>query len=545
MPVYKVKTQHLIEAIDSVIAQTYGDWELCIVDDHSEDEKIHRILQEYQKRFPEKIKCQFEKINHHISEASNIALKMSTGSYISFLDHDDRLYPNALGEVVRYINLYQNPDILYSDERNISENGEIQNLPFYKPDFSPFLHLSVNYTTHFSTYSRKIYEKIGGLRRGFEGSQDHDFMLRATEATDKEIVHIPFLLYQWRIHPGSSAQGIENKSYAIDAGIKAVSEALHRRKMPGKVGWDTYTQRYRLHLDINGSPKISILIPNKNSPVLLKKCLNSIFEKSTYENFEIIVIDNQSDNQNLQELYSTYLKQYSNFKVVEANFPFNFAKINNLGTSVSTGEYLIFLNNDTEVITNNWIEELLMFAQQPKIGTVGAKLLFEDHTIQHAGIGTFGRMIAGHPGVGLPALSNERYNLYNTVREVIAVTAACMMIKRKSFEDIGMFDEKWCPNGWGDVEFGLRAHEKGYQSIFTPYATLYHSESKTRGVSIEFFEHEYLMNRYPALLLNDPYSNHNLAQNSGFEIHDTRRFELHNRDFVRYLSEHQKDHSSQ
>lgn len=535
MPVYKVKIEHLQEAIESVIAQTYENWELCIVDDHSQDENIHNLLRGYKTRFPEKIRCQFETTNHHISEASNIALRLSTGDYLSFLDHDDRLYPQALGEVVRYINLFNSPDILYSDERNISAVGELQNLPFYKPDFSPFLHLAVNYTTHFSTYSRNIYEKIGGLRKGFEGSQDHDFMLRATEASDKKVVHIPLLLYQWRIHPGSSAQGIENKSYAKDAGIKAVSEALHRRNIPGNVGWDAFTQRYRLHLDILGNPKVSILIPNKNSPQILKRCLDSIFSKTQYKNYEVIVADNQSDNTQVFALYKTMQEKHSNFSVVKADFPFNFGKINNVAAKEAKGDFLVFLNNDTEVITESWMEELLMYAQQPNIAAVGPKLLFDDGTIQHAGISTFGRMIAGHPGVGLPEWSNDRYNLYNTPREVIGVTAACMMVKKETFIQLGSFDEKWCPNGWGDVDFCLNAYDKGFTHIYTPYAKLFHSESKTRGVSLELFEHEYLLHKYGHLLLNDPYSNHNLAEGAKLEIHGTRVFDLSKRDFARYI----------
>lgn len=535
MPVYKVDTRYLIEAIESVLAQTYENWELCIVDDHSNSSSIERLLVNYQERFPKKIKLRLEKINRHISETSNIALDLSSGEYIAFLDHDDRLYPNALGEVVRHINLHQEPDILYSDERNTNSFGDPCHLPFFKPDFSPYLHLSVNYTTHFSVYSRSVYEKIGGLRKGYEGSQDHDFMLRACEQTEKPVVHIPYVLYQWRIHPLSSAAGIENKSYAIEAGIKAVSDALIRRDIKGHVGWDSYTQRYRLNLSIVGNPKVSIIIPNKNNPDVLSRCVNSIFKKTTYKNFEVIVIDNGSEDPRVFEFLNKTKKEKSNFSHLSEKSPFNFGKLNNIAADHAKGDYLLFLNNDTEVITPEWIEEMLMFAQQAKVAAVGPKLLFEDGTIQHAGIRTFGRMIAGNAGVGEPELSNSYCHFYNTVREVAAVTAACLLIKREIFYSAGKFDTIWCPNGWGDVEFCLRLLKLGFYNLFTPYAKLYHCESKTRGITVELFERDYLLKKYSEVILNDPFSNINLNPIDNYSLDPMRDFDLSNAEMLYFM----------
>jgi O-antigen biosynthesis protein len=521
LPVYKVKLDYLKEAIDSVFAQTYKKWELCIVDDHSQSRDIEKLLESYQTRDPARVKICLEKENHHISISSNIAIGMASGDYIAFLDHDDRLFPNALGEVVRHINLKDKPDILYSDEMHINKLGDPGGV-YYKPDFSPVLHLSVNYTTHFSVYSSKMVNKLGGLRKGFEGAQDHDFMLRASEETHKEIVHIPYVLYQWRQHEESTASSINNKSYCVEAGIKALNDALKRREIKGKVVWNRQYSRYRPILDINGNPKVSIIIPSKDGYEDLKKCLESIFEKTTYSNFEVVLINHETKCRKALDLISLYSSR-SNFIELKYSGKFNFGKMNNFAVDNTSGDYLLFLNNDTEVITPSWLEEFLVYAQMKNIGSVGAKLLYRNNTVQHAGMQLMGINIAGHCGHGEDRESTTGCLQNNTVREVFGNTAACLMVSRAIFKEIGAFDEKWCPNGWGDVDFAIRLNQCGYSSIYTPYSELYHFESKTRGVSVEFFEHDYLIKKYGQFLLNDPYKNKNLLLTSGYDVSPHRK----------------------
>lgn len=517
IPVYKVDPGYFWECLQSVAIQSYKNWELCMVDDCSNKPEIIKVVEEFQSRFPDQVKFRINESNSHISITSNNALELATGEYVGLLDHDDRLYPNTLAEVVRYINLKNEPDILYSDERTIDEHGNKLNDSYRKPDWSPFMHLSMNYTTHFSVYRRELLRKIGGFRKGFEGSQDHDLMLRAVENSEKPVVHIPFCLYQWRAHPLSTAASMDTKPYAAIAGEKAVTEALARRGRPAKVTYEPLTYHYKIDFELPTElPLISIVIPNKNSYELLKNCLESIFEKSTYPNIEIIIVDNGSSEKSVLELYEQYTKSKVGFRTFTNPSYFNFGKMVNFGVSQAKGDYVLLLNNDTTVIEPRWIEEMLSIAQNPEVGAVGAKLLFPKGNIQHAGIVLTGTRIAEHAGIGLAEDHALYCNVLNTLHECSAVSAACLLISKSKYLEVGGLSETYLPNGYGDVDFCIKLTRKGYSHVLTPYARLYHHESPSRGGTIEHFERFYLMQTYPNEIFNDPFLNPVMARGNGF-----------------------------
>ena len=537
IPVYKVKTDYFRECLQSVANQIYDNWEMCIVDDCSNDAAIDQVVKDFQQRYPGRVKYSKNEKNSHISITSNNCLALASGEYVALLDHDDRLYPNSLAEVVRYINVKQKPDILYSDERTVDESGEMRHDAFRKPDFSPFMHLCMNYTTHLSVYRTELLRQIGGFRKGFEGSQDHDLMLRAVEGSRKPVVHIPFCLYQWRAHPESTAASISSKPYAAIAGEKAVSEALERRGRPAQVVYEPDTHHYRLSFKIlEGNPLVSIIIPNKDSLKLLEACLRSVYEKSTYRNFEILIVDNGSVDPSVLVYYKELKEKHSNINVILEKHYFNFGKMVNRGVREAKGTYVVLLNNDTEVVDANWIEEMLGLAQFPEIGAVGSKLLYPDRTIQHAGILLTGRRIAEHKGIQLPEKHTLYCNIMNTIHECSAVSAACLMIRKEKYEAVGGFDEVCMPNGYGDVDFCLKLSRMNLTSVFTPYARFFHFESPSRGSALEYFEKYMMLSRYGAELSNDPYLNPNLGQGNSYEIDfGYEQLDLNAREFSYFL----------
>lgn len=519
VPVYRTPPAFLEEALESVAAQVYKKWELCIADDHSQDPAVDRVIDGFRRRFPDRVHVKVLPSNEGISGASNAALELATGDYVALLDHDDRLYPNALAEVVRHINLAaQEPDILYSDERVIGEHGQALNDPFMKPDWSPQMHLSVNYTTHLSVYRRELLERIGGFRKGFEGSQDHDLMLRAVEATTTPVVHIPAVLYQWRAHEQSTAQSLEAKPHATIAGVKAVTEACERRGHPATVQFEPKTGHYRVDYRIpDPQPLVSIVIPTRNAVSLLRQCIESVRLKSTYSNYEFVIVDNGSDD----PAALAYLRELSDTgaaRVVSSNGYFNFARLCNTGVSHAEGEYVVLLNNDTEVITGDWLEAMVGLAQLPGTGAVGAKLLYEDGHVQHAGVVGLGDVIAGHSGRHRSADDPMYIHLINTVHEAIAVTGACLCVKKTTYQQAGGLDEQWVPNAYGDVDLCLRLRERGLVSLYTPYAQLLHLESPSRRLNVEAFERQYMRQRWGNELLNDPYVNPNLVRGESYTI---------------------------
>ncbi|NRA65809.1 MAG: glycosyltransferase family 2 protein [Pseudobacteriovorax sp.] len=521
IPVYRVKHSFLKETIKSVETQSYENWEICIVDDASNDNALTGLLNDLVNKLGKsKFRLSFNKINCHISETSNLAVGMATGDYIVLLDHDDRLLPNALAEAARYINMNDKPDILYSDESHISENGAIENT-YHKPGWSPFMHLSVHYTTHLSVFRLDLVNSIGGFRKGFEGSQDHDLMLRAVEKTSKPVVHIPLCLYQWRAHAGSTARSSQAKPYAAVAGEKAVREACERRGRPAEVTFEPQTLHYRIKFNILAPNElVSIIIPSKDSLHLIKPCIESILKKTSYPNYEIVIVDHDSQDNQVKRYYEDLKSRLGEkLKFVLYSEHFNFARMNNLGVNASSGKYVLLLNNDTEVIEPNWLTEMVSLAQFPEVGAVGPKLLYPNKRIQHAGIVGYGYHIAGHSGFDEKRNTDSYYQYHQTMHETLGVTGACILIDKDKYLEIGGLEELYLPNGFGDVDFCLRLRKKGYSNIYTPYAELYHKESPTRKTCFELFERHYILQKWGQQLLNDPYSNPCLDKTPHYKAH--------------------------
>jgi len=509
MPVYNTEEKWLRIAIDSVISQVYCNWELCIVDDASTKRGIKEILESYGAK-DLRIKVRYLKENRGISGASNEALNMASGDFVGFLDHDDELTRNALFEVVKVLNQNPDLDLIYSDEDKKDLNGRRVE-PFFKPDWSPDLLLSMNYVSHLSVVRKSLIDRVGGLRLGFEGSQDYDFILRVTELTDK-IGHVPKPLYSWRKVRGSAAASVETKPYARESAKKALCEAFNRRNLKGKV-LDGFGGYYRVRYAIHGAPSVSIIIPTKDKVELLRCCIESIESKTSYKNYEIIIIDNNSTDPGT----IVYLESIRH-RVVKFDEPFNFSKINNFGVKYAKGEHLLFLNNDIEVADEHWLDAMLEHSQRPEVGMVGGLLLYPrssashtPRTIQHAGviIGVGG--VAGHAFKYLSVDRPNYFNLHRIIRDCSAVTAACAMIRRSVFEDLGGFDEN-LKVAFGDIDLCLRIREKGYRVVYTPYAVLHHHECATRGKLHPSEDEAYMINRWrETFSKGDPYYNPNLT----------------------------------
>lgn len=508
MPVYNVAEEYLVKAIASVKQQTYKRWELCICDDASTMPYIKPLLQKYAKE-DSRIRVAYRTNNGGIVKASNDALKISQGAYVGLLDNDDELTPDALYEVVKALQ-EKRYDLLYSDEDKLDMDGN-RCEPFFKPDWSPDLLLSINYISHFGVYRRKLLNDIGGFREGFDGSQDYDLVLRFTEKT-ADIRHISKILYHWRKIPGSTAENIQYKPYAMDSAKKALADALKRRRIDGEVTDGLWQGSYRVKRAIPDEPLVSIIIPFKDKKDILEICLKSIFGKTTYKNFEILLVDNRSELFETQE----YLKEVAKdprITVLRYDKPFNYAAINNFAVKKAGGEVLILLNNDTEVIAPDWIEAMLEHARRPEVGAVGSKLLYPNNTLQHAGV------IVGVGGIANAAFSRHNnidhgyFGQIDVIRNYSAVTAACVMVRKTVYEEIGGLDEQNLAVTFNDVDFCLRLRQKGYLIVYTPYATLYHHESLSRGYDVNMKEVQYMQNKYAELMKNgDPYYNPNLTR---------------------------------
>jgi len=478
VPVFNTPRQFLIEMIESVLGQTYPNWELCIADGGSKEKYIKEILYSYSKK-DKRIKVKYLSENKGIVGNSNEALRLATGDYITFLDHDDVLPPFALFEVVKAINENPDVDVIYSDEDKIDAKGKRFD-PHFKPDWNPDLLRSVNYITHLFVVKRELLDSIGWFREGFDGSQDYDLILRATEKA-KKIVHIPKVLYHWRVWGNSVSFSPETKMYAFEAGKKALEDHLKRLGLKGKVEiLYPYFGFYKITYEIKQKPLISIIIPNKDNINLLQSCLESIYKKSTYRNFEILIVENNSVEEKTFRFYEEVEKKFQNLKILYYNKPFNWSAINNYAVNYSHGEVLLFLNNDTEVINGDWLERMLEHLQREEVGIVGAKLYYPDNTIQHAGVVVGLGGVAGHSHKYFPREHSGYYGRLISVQNLSAVTGACMMVKRRVFEEVGGFDEEF-PVAFNDIDFCLKVREKGYLIVWTPYAELYHYESKTRG----------------------------------------------------------------
>jgi GT2 family glycosyltransferase len=479
LPVYDPPENFFIECIESVIDQIYPNWELCISDDVSPNENIRKIIKSYAEK-DKRIKYVFRTENGHISAASNSAIEIATGEYLALLDHDDLITPDALYENVLALNNDREIDFLYSDEDKINEKGQFLDGHF-KPDFCPDNFLSRNYICHFSVIRTNIIKEIGGFRIGLEGSQDYDIFLRAIEKC-KKIHHIPKMLYHWRIHSESTALNMDTKPYATLAAVKALEDTLTRRNIKGKVeSIDELPGFYKIKYDIETYKKVSIIIPSKNMTELTNICIKSIFNLTDYPDFEVILVNNNSDEDSFFEMVKKWeQKEPNRFKCITDNGDFNFSRLINNAAKEAKGDYLLLLNNDTEVTQPDWISLLVEQAQRESIGAVGVRLLYKNETIQHAGVIIGLRGIAGHPFVGADKNEPGYFNYLKSVNNFSAVTAACLMVRKSCFDEVNGFCEDLAIE-FNDVDFCLKLKEKGYNNIFTPHVTLYHYESISRG----------------------------------------------------------------
>lgn len=489
VPLYNTPEKFLKDMIESVTAQTYANWELCLADG---SDKEHGYVETVCKEYIEKdggehsrIKYKRLKKNEGIAGNTNQCYEMASGEYIGLFDHDDILHPCALYEYVKAIN-EQGADYLYCDETTFKGNHINKMLTMhFKPDFAPDNLCANNYICHFSVFSRKLLEGTELFRNKYNGSQDHDMILRLTDKAEK-VVHIPKLLYYWRSHSGSVASGIQAKPYAIEAAKGAVAEHLRKHgyqnfKIESTRAFETI---FRIRYQILGNPKISIVIANKDHKEDLERCIMSVIERSTYANYEIVIVENNSETKEIFDYYETLKEDYpEKIKVVVYKGDFNYSAVNNLGVQNADGDYILLLNNDTQVISVNWMEELLMYAQRPDVGAVGAKLYYPDRTIQHAGVvlGLGAHRTAGHSHYKQPKENLGYMGRLCYAQNVSAVTGACLMTKRILFEEVGGLDENFAVS-LNDVDFCLKLRERGLLNVFTPFAELYHFESVSRGL---------------------------------------------------------------
>lgn len=484
VPLYNTPEQFLRQAIDSVRAQTYGNWQLCLADgSDAEHGDVERICREYAS---EDTRIYYRKLssNEGISGNTNACLSMAAGDYIALFDHDDVLHPSVLYEYMKVI-CDEDADYIYCDEATFKGNKTIDDMItlHFKPDFAPDNLRANNYICHFSAFDKRLLEGTELFRSQFDGSQDHDMILRLTSRA-KHIVHVPKLLYYWRSHAGSVAADIGAKSYAIEAAKGAV--AAHLREQGYKNFEITSTKAFetifQIKYEIQGSPRVSIVIPNKDHIEDLRRCITSIVEKSTYDNYEIIVVENNSTTEEIFDYYKQ-IQENPNIRVITYEGAFNYSKINNFGVSQTQGDYILLLNNDTQVITLDWIEELLMYAQRSDVGAVGAKLFYEDRTIQHAGVvlGLGQHRTAGHSHYRVSSNNLGYMGRLCYAQNVMAVTGACLMMRKEVFDKLGGLDESFAVS-LNDVDLCVRAWKAGYINVFTPFAELYHFESVSRGL---------------------------------------------------------------
>lgn len=521
MPVYNVEQNWLEKCIQSVQNQFYPNWELCMADDCSTDESVRPTLEKYAKS-DERIKVVFRSENGHISRATNSALEIATGEFVALLDNDDELAPIAFYEVVKALNENPELDLIYSDEDKIDMQGNRFD-PAFKPDWSPDLLLGTNYISHLGVYRRSIMNEIGGFRPGFEGSQDYDLVLRFTEKTTAQrIHHIPKVLYYWRILPTSTAADQSTKGYAFEAGLKAVQEALVRRGIKGTAHHAAGNGLYDVEYEVLSTDLVSIIIPTRDGYDDMLRCLNSIVAKTSYPNYEIIVADNGSTDERMEKLYAKFKGQLGErFRVESIDIPFNYSRINNLAAQKAKGKYLLFLNNDTEVITPGWITKMVSFAQFERIGMVGAKLYYPNQTIQHAGVIVGLGGAAGHCHHTYPKGDFGYFGKLEINVNYLAVTAACCMIRKADFEQLGGFEEKLTV-AFNDVDLCLREYEAGHDNVWLHGVELYHYESQTRGYENTpekkaRFDQEtkFMEDRWGKYIANDPFYNPNLSRVGG------------------------------
>ena len=515
VPAYQTPVEFLRQMIESLIVQTYSNWELCIVNASPDNEEMQKVLAEYSAGDSRVRFCNLKE-NLGIAENTNRAFAMTKGEFVGLLDHDDLLAPNALYEIVKILQDHPQADALYTDEDKVTTELDEHFQPHLKPDFNLDLLRSNNYICHFFVVRKSIVEKAGGFRKEFDGAQDYDFIFRCTENAG-EVLHVPEILYHWRTHKASTADNPASKMYAFEAGKRAIEAHLERTGTKGEVSHTQDLGFYRVKYPVQGKPLVSVIIPNKDEKETLQTCLEMLEKNTGYQNFEIIIVENNSTT---DEIFRYYKELSGNRKIhlLRWGKEFNYSAINNFAVAHAKGEYLLFLNNDVKSINSDWLEEMLGVCQRPEVGGVGAKLIYPDNTIQHAGcvIGMGG--IAGHMFVDMPADRTGYLHKASLLQDMSAVTAACLLMKKEVFEQAGGFTEELAV-AFNDVDLCLKVRKNGYLIVYDPYAKLYHMESKTRGAEdskekVRRFqtEIEYMRCHWIDILKNgDPCYNKNLS----------------------------------
>ena len=515
VPAYQTPVEFLKQMIESLISQTYTGWELCIANASPDNEEMQRVLADYSAKDVRVRFCSLKE-NLGIAENTNRAFAMAKGEFMGLLDHDDLLAPNALYEIVNTLQDHPQADALYTDEDKVTTDLDEHFQPHLKPDFNLDLLRSNNYICHFFVVRKSIVEKAGGFRKEFDGAQDYDFIFRCTENA-REVLHVPEILYHWRTHKASTADNPASKMYAFEAGKRAIEAHLERTGTKGTVSHTQDLGFYRVKYPVQGEPLVSVIIPNKDEKETLQTCLESLKKNTSYQNFEIIIIENNSTTGEIFKYYKE-LSIDQQIHLLRWGKEFNYSAINNFGVAHARGEYLLFLNNDVKSIEPDWMEEMLGVCQRPEVGGVGAKLIYPDNTIQHAGcvIGMGG--IAGHMFVDMPADRTGYLHKASLLQDMSAVTAACLMMKKEVFEQAGGFTEELAV-AFNDVDLCLKVRKNNHLIVYDPYAKLYHMESKTRGAEdskekVRRFqtEIEYMRCHWMDILKNgDPYYNKNLS----------------------------------
>lgn len=515
VPVYETPERWLRRCIDSVLGQAYGNWELCLANDASPSAHVRRVLDDYAAR-DRRIRVVHREVNGHISEASNSALAIATGDFIALLDHDDELRPHALLEVVQALQARPELGLVYSDEDKIDEAGRRFD-PYFKPDWNPDLLRGQNYVCHFTVIRSALVREVGGFRKGLEGSQDHDLILRCSERLQPGgIHHIPKVLYHWRAIAGSTALHRDAKDYASIAGARAVGEHL-ARTAPGARVEELPHGHYRVRWPLPATPPcVSLVVPTRDRADLLRTCVESILGHSTYPDLELVVVDNQSSEPDALE-YLASLESRERVRVLRYDAPFNYSAINNWAVAQCRGAVIGLVNNDIEVITPDWLGEMVSQALRPEVGAVGAMLYYPDDTIQHAGVVLGVGGIANHAYVGQPRGYPGHGGRARVAQEFSAVTAACLLVRREVYEQVGGLDER-LQVAFNDIDFCLRLREAGYLNVWTPFAELYHHESASRGSDDApekrrrfLGEVDLMESRWGHVLHRDPAYNPNLA----------------------------------
>jgi len=502
-PVFNTPAPSLEAAVASVVAQAYRNWELILIDDASTNAETLSALLVLATRDP---RIRLARLSEHggISAASNEGLAAASGDWIGFLDHDDLLEPDALFQTAKRLQTNPEADLIYSDEDKLTEHGF--DAPFFKPDWSPDFLLSYNYLCHFTTVRRTLVAEVGRFRSEFDGAQDYDLFLRIIERT-KRIQHIPRILYHWRRSASSTSDNIRRKPKALEAGRKAIEEHLQRQAEAGHVAIDWRTHAYWVKREVRRTRKVCIIIPVRDRIALLSRCLESLLEKTSYQEYEIVLVNNDSVSEEAREYFSRTPHRLLHFEG-----PFNFSAMNNFAVEATESPWLLFLNNDVEIIEGEWLSAMVEHVQRPEVGAVGARLLYPDGSVQHAGVVLGVGGIAEHAFRGFGGEDPGVCRQLQLTRNYSAVTGACLLTRREVFDEVGGFDEKRLPVTFNDVDLCLKMRRAGYLIVYTPFAKLYHHESATRHRSAEPRETDVIRERWPDLLVHDPYYNPNLSR---------------------------------